>query len=90
MDWEGGEPMMLPPTVSTYKQNPVYVPPPPDMTVLRRELRESLDEASKHLQELEKGFTRDDPRRTVAQDHAQPMLQAGTKYKALTFWMSRL
>ncbi|KAF2631664.1 hypothetical protein BU25DRAFT_418434 [Macroventuria anomochaeta] len=61
MDWEGGEPMMLPPTVSTYKQNPVYVPPPPDMTVLRRELRESLDEASKHLQELEKGFARDDP-----------------------------
>jgi hypothetical protein len=61
MDWEGGEPMMLPPTVSTYKQNPVYVPPPPDMTVLRRELRESLDEANKHLQELEKGFTKDDP-----------------------------
>ncbi|KAF1931724.1 uncharacterized protein M421DRAFT_417487 [Didymella exigua CBS 183.55] len=61
MDWEGGEPMMLPPTVSTYKQNPVYVPPPPDMTVLRRELRESLDEANKHLQELEKGFTKDSP-----------------------------
>jgi hypothetical protein len=61
MDWEGGEPMMLPPTVSTYKQNPVYVPPPPDMTVLRRELRESLDEANKHMQELEKGFTKDDP-----------------------------
>ena len=52
---------MLPPTVSTYKQNLVYVPPPPDMTVLRRELRESLDEASKHLQELEKGFAKDDP-----------------------------
>ncbi|KAJ4992504.1 hypothetical protein SVAN01_01887 [Stagonosporopsis vannaccii] len=61
MDWESGEPMMLPPTVSTYKQNPVYVPPPPDMTVLRRELREALDEANKHLQELEKGFARDDP-----------------------------
>jgi hypothetical protein len=47
---------MLPPTVSTYKNNPIYVPPPPDMTVLRRELRESLVEASKHLRELEKGF----------------------------------
>jgi hypothetical protein len=34
----------------------VYLPPPPDMTVLRRELRESLDEAIKHLRELEKGF----------------------------------
>lgn len=60
MDWESSEPMMLPPTVSTYKQNPIYIPPPPDMTVLRRELREALDEANKHLQELKKGFTRDD------------------------------
>ncbi|KAF2819532.1 hypothetical protein CC86DRAFT_412841 [Ophiobolus disseminans] len=54
--WDIDEPMMLPPTVSTYKNNPVYLPPPPDMTVLRRELRESLEEAMKHLRELEKGF----------------------------------
>jgi hypothetical protein len=54
--WDDNEPMMLPPTVSTYKNNPVYLPPPPDMTVLRRELRESLGEAMKHLRELEKGF----------------------------------
>ncbi|KAF2742670.1 hypothetical protein M011DRAFT_471995 [Sporormia fimetaria CBS 119925] len=53
--WDDQEPM-LPPTVSTYKNNPVYVPPPPPMAVLRRELRESLEEASKHLRELEKGF----------------------------------
>lgn len=57
--WEVDEPMMLPPTVSTYKNNPVYLPPPPDVTVLRRELRESLDEAMKHLRELEKGFGAD-------------------------------
>ena len=56
MTWEDNEPMMLPPTVSTYKNNPVYVPPPPDMTVLRRELRESMVEATKHLDELDKGF----------------------------------
>jgi hypothetical protein len=56
MNWEDHEPVMLPPTVSTYKNTPVYVPPPPDMTILRRELRESLTEAMKHLQELEKGF----------------------------------
>ena len=55
MSWDDAEPM-LPPTVSTYKNNPVYVPPPPDMTVLRRELRESLQDASKHLQELEAGL----------------------------------
>jgi hypothetical protein len=57
MNWEDHEPVMLPPTVSTYKNTHVYVPPPPDMTILRRELRESLAEAMKHLQELEKGFT---------------------------------
>ncbi|KAF1916366.1 hypothetical protein BDU57DRAFT_516440 [Ampelomyces quisqualis] len=56
LSWEDNEPMMLPPTVSTYKNNPVYLPPPPDMTVLRRELRESLGEAMKHLRELEKSF----------------------------------
>jgi hypothetical protein len=61
MDWGDNEPMMLPPTVSTYKNNPIYVAPPPDVTVLRRELRESLDEASKHLRELERGFSRADP-----------------------------
>ncbi|KAF2687608.1 hypothetical protein K458DRAFT_414678 [Lentithecium fluviatile CBS 122367] len=57
VNWgDDNEPVMLPPTVSTYKNNPVYVPPPPDMTILRRELRESLDESAKHLRELEKGF----------------------------------
>lgn len=53
--WDDNEPVMLPPTVSTYKNTPVYVPPPPDMTILRRELRESLEECTKHLSELEKG-----------------------------------
>jgi hypothetical protein len=56
VNWDDNEPVMLPPTVSTYKNNPVYVPPPPDMTILRRELRESLVESAKHLRELEKGF----------------------------------
>ncbi|ORX94431.1 hypothetical protein BCR34DRAFT_608277 [Clohesyomyces aquaticus] len=60
MSWDDNEPLMLPPTVSTYKNTPVYVPPPPDMTILRRELRESLDEAMKHLHVLEQGFTKTD------------------------------
>lgn len=47
--WEEQEPIMLPPTVSTYLQRPVYVPPPPNMAVLRRELRETLEEAEKGL-----------------------------------------
>jgi hypothetical protein len=54
--WEDyQEPMMLPPTVSTYKNTPVYVPPPPDMVVLRRELLEAIEDALKVLTELEKG-----------------------------------
>ncbi|KAF2808018.1 uncharacterized protein BDZ99DRAFT_464912 [Mytilinidion resinicola] len=48
------EPMMLPPTVSTYKNTPVYVPPPPDMVVLRRELREAMVDALQLLKELDK------------------------------------
>ncbi|KAJ9665184.1 hypothetical protein H2201_004658 [Coniosporium apollinis] len=47
--WEEQEPIMLPPTVSTYLQRPVYVPPPPNIGVLRRELRETLEEAEKGL-----------------------------------------
>ncbi|KAF2108405.1 hypothetical protein BDV96DRAFT_605770 [Lophiotrema nucula] len=56
VNWDDGESVMLPPTVSTYKMAPVYVPPPPDMTILRRELRESLDEAAKVLRVLEEGL----------------------------------
>lgn len=68
MPWDDGEPMMLPPTVSTYKNTPIYVPPPPDMTVLRRELRESLVEAAKHLAELDHGFVSAAPPPTSASE----------------------
>lgn len=50
-DDDDAEPMMLPPTVSTYNHKPTYVPPPPDMLVLRRELREALDETNKLIEE---------------------------------------
>ncbi|KAF2457661.1 hypothetical protein BDY21DRAFT_363916 [Lineolata rhizophorae] len=52
--WDEAEPVMLPPTVSTYNHRPAYVPPPPDMNVLRRELREALDEARNVLKEVER------------------------------------
>ncbi|KAI7073606.1 hypothetical protein KC352_g42272, partial [Hortaea werneckii] len=39
------KPPMLPPTVSTYKQKPSYTEPLPDMPVLRRELKEALQDA---------------------------------------------
>jgi hypothetical protein len=50
----GDEPLMLPPTVSTYNQRPAYVPPPPDLTTLRRELTEALEDALKVLKESDK------------------------------------
>ncbi|TID22060.1 hypothetical protein E2P81_ATG11171 [Venturia nashicola] len=53
LDWEDGE-MMLPPTVSTYNQRPIWVQPPPDLTMLRRELTEALEDAIKVLKETDK------------------------------------
>ncbi|KAK7516210.1 uncharacterized protein IWZ02DRAFT_381963 [Phyllosticta citriasiana] len=38
-------PPMLPPTVSTYRHKVMYTAPPPAITVLRRELREALQDA---------------------------------------------
>lgn len=48
------EPPMLPPTVSTYKQKPSYIEPLPDMPVLRRELKEALQDACKVIEESQK------------------------------------
>lgn len=48
------EPPMLPPTVSTYKQKPSYTEPLPDTPVLRRELKEALQDACKVLEESQK------------------------------------
>ena len=50
----GAQPPMLPPTVSTYKQKPSYTEPLPDMPVLRRELKEALQDACKLLEETQK------------------------------------
>jgi hypothetical protein len=52
--WASPEPLMLPPTVSTYKQKPSYTEPLPDMPVLRRELKEALQDACKVLEETQK------------------------------------
>ena len=48
------EPPMLPPTVSTYKQKPSYTEPLPDMPVLRRELKEALQDSCKVIEESQK------------------------------------
>jgi hypothetical protein len=53
-NWTSSEPPMLPPTVSTYKQKPSYTEPLPDVLVLRRELKEALQDACKVLEETQK------------------------------------
>ncbi|KAI4748565.1 hypothetical protein E4T50_01154 [Aureobasidium sp. EXF-12298] len=60
---EWSEPIMLPPTVSTYAYKEPNVPPPPDLPVLRQQLREALDDAQKVLQESAEGVTYDDATR---------------------------
>ncbi|KAK3724489.1 hypothetical protein LTR37_001113 [Vermiconidia calcicola] len=57
--WSFSEPPMLPPTVSTYKQKPSYTEPLPDMPVLRRELKEALQDACKVLEETQKNDNND-------------------------------
>ncbi|EEH11458.1 conserved hypothetical protein [Histoplasma capsulatum G186AR] len=43
--WDENEPVMLPPTVSTYSIRNHYIPPPPDLESLRRELQTALAKA---------------------------------------------
>lgn len=50
--WNEPNAFILPPTVSTYKQKSTYVPPPPNLNVLRRELREALEDAKKLLKDV--------------------------------------
>ena len=47
-EWEI-DPLMLPPTVSTYNHKEQYIPPPPETETLRRELLESLEYVSTTL-----------------------------------------
>ena len=49
-DWDNE--LMLPPTVSTYSHRTQYIPPPPDAPTLRSELRESLKQVTKALEEI--------------------------------------
>lgn len=47
------EPLMLPPTVSTYSHRVQYIPPPPDSETLRQDLKTTLHEARKALHEVQ-------------------------------------
>ena len=45
INWQSTEPVMLPPTVSTYAHRNHYIPPPPDMKTLKKDLVNALEEA---------------------------------------------
>lgn len=51
---EDGDEIMLPPTVSTYRNGTQYVPPPPSQQALKRELVEALENCLLALEASEK------------------------------------
>lgn len=53
-DFDEGDEVMLPPTVSTYSIKTHYIPPPPDLMALRRDLVDALDKADKSINLMEK------------------------------------
>lgn len=50
-DYDSDDDVMLPPTVSTYSMRTRYIPPPPDVESLRRDLEAALADANKALAE---------------------------------------
>lgn len=51
-DWsEEGEPMMLPPTVSTYSVPTHHILPPPDLMDLRKDLQNSLEKVQQAIED---------------------------------------
>ena len=53
------EPLMLPPTVSTYSHKVQYIPPPPDLSTLRQDLKITLSDAKKALEEVQERAVRE-------------------------------
>ncbi|KAL6714460.1 hypothetical protein ACLMJK_007884 [Lecanora helva] len=51
-DQDPNEPLMLPPTVSTYSHRVQYIPPPPDPETLRQDLKSTISDARKALQNV--------------------------------------
>ncbi|KAM0717957.1 hypothetical protein Q7P37_006289 [Cladosporium fusiforme] len=81
--WSSPAPPMLPPTVSTYKLKPSYTEPLPDLPVLRRELKEALQDALKVLEESQKQTPPMTPTHT---QHQTPPPSAGGEDPNAGFW----
>ncbi|KAL8835002.1 MAG: hypothetical protein Q9170_003492 [Blastenia crenularia] len=52
LDWDRNN-TLPPPTVSTYRHKVQYLPPPPDSSKLRRDLKKALRDAEKALKDVE-------------------------------------
>ncbi|KAN0078890.1 hypothetical protein V8E54_005403 [Elaphomyces granulatus] len=52
-EFDDDEEVMLPPTVSTYSIKTHYIPPPPDLKALRKDLLDALEKASQGVHECE-------------------------------------
>ena len=66
------EPLMLPPTVSTYSHRIQYLPPPPDLETLRHDLKTTLAHAKKALQEVQGQNEQDLEQRKLQSETASP------------------
>jgi hypothetical protein len=55
--WEEEDPVMLPPTVSTYCHRDHYIPPPPDMKTLKKELQDTLKDTKDALDPQKESVT---------------------------------
>ena len=66
------DPIMLPPTVSTYKHRVQYIPPPPDSGTLRHGLKTTLADAKKALQEVQNQNQQDFEQRKLESESTCP------------------
>ncbi|KAF6228210.1 hypothetical protein HO133_007940 [Letharia lupina] len=71
-DKDPGEPLMLPPTVSTYSHRVQYIPPPPDLETLRHDLKTTLADAKKALQEIQDQNQQDHEQRKLEPESDSP------------------
>lgn len=71
-DTDPEEPLMLPPTVSTYNHKVHYLPPPPDLETLRHDLKTTLADAKKALQQVQDQKQQDLEQRKPESENGSP------------------
>ena len=71
-DRDPDEPLMLPPTVSTYSHRTQFLPPPPDLETLRYDLKTTLADAKKALQQVQDQNRQDLTQRQPESESSSP------------------